>query len=215
MGRPKGGYKNAAGKRVPGTTTITGRFKESGGLIYWAWNEGREGRDFRETRDAAAEAGTIAHSLVECHLLGDTLDLSSLDGEAVVKAQSAFQSYLDWEKQSKLEIVEVEHSFVSEEYQYGGTLDAIGEIDGKLCLLDWKSSNKVYPEMLIQLAAYKHGWEETHPKEPLEGGFHMCRFAKEYGDFAHFYFKELDDAWLQFLHFRDSYEIDKRLKKRV
>jgi hypothetical protein len=36
MARPKGGYRNAEGVRVPGVTTIIGRFKDSGGLINWA-----------------------------------------------------------------------------------------------------------------------------------------------------------------------------------
>jgi hypothetical protein len=33
---PKRGYYTTSGVRVPGTTTIIGRFKESGGLIHWA-----------------------------------------------------------------------------------------------------------------------------------------------------------------------------------
>jgi len=42
--------------RIPGTTTVIGRFKESGGLIYWAWDQGQQGLDYRQTRDAAADA---------------------------------------------------------------------------------------------------------------------------------------------------------------
>ena len=40
MAHPKGGYK-LDGKRVPGTTTIIGRFKDSGGLLYWAFEQGK------------------------------------------------------------------------------------------------------------------------------------------------------------------------------
>ena len=35
-GRPKAGYKNAAGEKVPGVTTVIGRFKDSGALLHWA-----------------------------------------------------------------------------------------------------------------------------------------------------------------------------------
>lgn len=38
MPTPKTGYYTAAGVRVPGVTTVLGRFKESGALIYWSWN---------------------------------------------------------------------------------------------------------------------------------------------------------------------------------
>ena len=36
MPSPKSGYYNAKGERVPGTTTIISRFKDSGALIHWA-----------------------------------------------------------------------------------------------------------------------------------------------------------------------------------
>ena len=41
MARPKDGYKNNEGKRVPGVTTIIGRFKDSGALMYWAFEQGK------------------------------------------------------------------------------------------------------------------------------------------------------------------------------
>jgi len=103
---------------------------------------------------------------------------------------------------------------VSELYKFGGCPDAIGKIDGKLTLVDWKTSNSVYPDMLIQLAAYKQLWEENFPDRPLYG-FHLCRFSKEHGDFAHHYYSELNDAWEQFKLFRQAYDLDKLLKKRV
>jgi len=36
MPTPKAGYYNVKGERVPGTTTIISRFKDSGALIHWA-----------------------------------------------------------------------------------------------------------------------------------------------------------------------------------
>ena len=50
MPHPKAGYRDADGKRIPGVTTIIGRFKESGGLIRWAYGRGRDG-EAREPRD--------------------------------------------------------------------------------------------------------------------------------------------------------------------
>jgi hypothetical protein len=75
-----------------------------------------------------------------------------------------------------------------------------------LVLLDYKTSNGVYSDMLIQLAAYKNLWEENRPDLPITGGCHLLRFAKERGDFAHHYFQELDDEWEQFLLFRQAYD---------
>lgn len=221
MAHPKSGYRNAAGERIPGTTTIIGRFKDSGGLLWWAFQQGEacergEVTGLYDKRDEAADSGTLAHEMVEMHIKGSEFKAPENAPEKVLtQAENAYLMYLEWADQSKLEIIEQEMNLVSEEYQFGGTPDAIGMIKGELCLVDWKTSNGVYPDYLIQLAAYRHLWEENHPDKPITGGFHLCRFAKERGDFAHHYFAELDDAWDQFKLFRESYEIDKRLKKRV
>lgn len=53
MPHPKQGYFTKDGVRVPGTTTIISRFKESGALIYWAYNRGKEGLELYESRDKA------------------------------------------------------------------------------------------------------------------------------------------------------------------
>ena len=77
-GRPEGGYRNPAGETVPRITTIIGRCKDSGGLVYIAkkhWHEaGRRGLPFE--RDAywgkpetwgveATEVGSIVHQGIE------------------------------------------------------------------------------------------------------------------------------------------------------
>lgn len=215
MPTPAKGYYLADGSRVPGTTTIIGRFKESGALLRWAWAEGKAGRELYEARDAAAEAGTLAHAMVEADIRGMKLETPVADAEVLQKAIAAFGAYQSWARSSKLKIVEQEMMLVSEKHRYGGTPDAIGELDGALCLVDWKTGGAVYTDFLLQLAAYKILWEENHPDRLLTGGFHLCRFAKEHGDFAHHFYPNLDEAAEMFLHLRAAYEIDKGLKRRA
>ena len=81
-------------------------------------------------------------------------------------------------------------------------------------LLDWKTSNAVYPDYLLQLAGYKLLWEETYPEHQLTG-FHLCRFAKEEGDFSHHYFPKLDKEVETFLVMRSLYDLVKDVEKRV
>ena len=62
MGRPTLGYRLKDGTKVPGVTTIIGRFKDSGGLLWWAFEQGQaaergEINSLYDKRDAAAEAG--------------------------------------------------------------------------------------------------------------------------------------------------------------
>lgn len=208
-------YKNSAGKRLPSVTTIIGKFKEAGGLIHWAWDLGIQGIDYRKVRDSAAEAGTIAHSMVEADIRG--LPQPKEDGndpKQWQKAVSAFAAYQEWRRQTQLTPEHTEVSMTCECHQTGGTLDTI-LVQGKRSLGDWKTSNSIYPEYLIQLAAYRHLWEHNHPDQPIDGGFHLLRFSKSGGDFAHHFWSNLDEAWSAFEHMRILYDIMNQLKERV
>lgn len=219
MPHPKDGYKLADGTKVPGTTQIVGRYKDSGALIRWAYKRGKDGLELYESRDKACDVGTAAHAMVECAIRGgkpyQCPELASMDGNMQLQATLAFENYEAWAMQSKLEIVAQEIQLVSERYKFGGTPDAIGRINGVLCLVDWKTSNGVYADYLLQIAAYRILWEENYPDQPLTGGFHLCRFAKEHGDFSHHYFRELDAARKSFLYLRAAYEYDAELKRRA
>ena len=208
------------GKRVPGVTTIIGRFKDSGALLWWAFEQGKaaergEISSLYDKRDAAADAGTLAHSLVEAHINGEELP-ELPDNEIGEKARQGFENFLRWQEDNKLVVVEQEVILVSEVYRYGGCPDALAiNSRGETTLLDWKTSNGCYPDYLIQIAAYGNLWNENYPKQPINGGYHLCRFSKEEADFAHHFWANLDDAWEQFKLFRQAYEIDKKLKKRI
>ncbi len=225
MARPSQGYYNAAGGKVPGTTTVIGRFKESGGLVQWAYKSGREHeqlvaqgkvapRHLYDVVDSAALSGTIAHDMIEAHILGQDYSPKDAPGDVMARAQNAFAQFLEWREQSSIDIIATENAYVSERYQFGGTVDAIGRDGrGRIVLLDWKSSNAIYRDMLIQLAAYALLLEECTEWKPA--GFHILRVAKESADFEHRYFGELDDAKTSFIKMRELYDLDLMLKKRV
>src|SRR5690349_13578801 len=122
MGRPTQGYKNAAGDRIPGTTTIIGRFKESGGLLHWAFKQDQSGAaHLYEQRDEAALAGNVAHDMIECDILGKPFQPPAADEKILTLARNAFSQFLEWKEQTRIEIIATETSYVSELYQFGGT----------------------------------------------------------------------------------------------
>lgn len=230
MPTPRQGYRAADGVRIPSVTTILSRFKESGALMKWAYSQGREhgrmealGQDapaslYAET-SKAADIGTAAHAMVEVSINGGQPNMVAsyleLPDDQRAKARSSFDNYQRWARMSKLEILHQELPLISEEYRFAGTPDAIGIVDGQLCLVDWKTSNAVYSDYLLQLAAYRHLWEVNHPDQVLVGGFHLCRFSKDHGDFAHHHYAELDDAWEMFKHLRAAYGYDYGIKRRA
>ena len=209
------------GKRVPSVTTVLSRFKESGALIHWAWNEGREGRDFRETKQKAADAGTLAHAMIEASIHNGNPDLDKFPGLTLSTRENAihaFRAFLEWKERVHLKVDKTERPLVSEKHMFGGTLDAM-IVMGKRVLGDWKTSGGIYTDMLVQVAGgYSLLWEENFPDQKIEG-VEILRISKpeEPGDpisfHDHFWGPEvIAPAQKYFLLLREAYTLDKRLK---
>jgi PD-(D/E)XK nuclease superfamily len=201
------------GKRVPSVTTVLSRFKESGGLIHWAWTLGRDGQDYRDVKQQAADAGTCAHDMVECAIRQRSFNESAYPVEILQPARVAFGAFQRWAEQSNLKPHRTEVALISRRFRFGGTIDAV-TLAGLLHLLDWKTSNSVYPDYLLQLAAYGLLWNENNPDEPV-CGYELVRFSKAEGDFAHYSFTSLTKELTEFLLLRKAYEIDSLVKQRV
>jgi hypothetical protein len=215
-------------------TTVL-KIKDPGALINWAYKTGRD-HGMLEGRGEPAPAGlyegsdvlaigTAVHAMCEAWVKGNnpqTVLTEALDAKTVVdrdafkrQAGSAYSAFEFWCKGTQLTIIDCEVQVISEAHRYGGTLDFIGRLDGKLVLGDFKTSNSVWPEMLCQLAAYAKAYEETTGSK-IDGGYHLLRFSKENGDFGHHYYPSLDDdAWPAFLHLRALYDLHEKLKKRA
>ncbi len=201
MPTPKAGYRLKDGTRVPGTTTVTGAYKNSGGLIHWAWDQGMKGIDYRETRDKAGDIGHEIHAQIEARLIED--------------------GRLPWPGLTHIKMVEQEIQLVSEIYKYGGTPDAVGVDDKERhVLLDWKTSKDVYPNYQLQLAAYINVWNENRPGQEITGGAYIVHFTKA-GEFIRAYAyavpdlpdcPDLNDSWEQFKDALSMWKRDFRFK---
>ena len=208
-------YKAADGKRVPGVTTILGKFKDPGGLMHWANQQGLEGKTMQEARQPAATAGTLAHSLVEAHVNGWPEPEMKADAGVIAKARNALANFLTWAEQSRLEFVHTEHALVSETYRFGGRFDAVAkQPNGEHVILDLKTG-ATYADHLFQVAAYRLLWNETYPDMPLAAGAHLLSIKRETADFSHSYFGDLADEESVFLAMRGLYDRVKAAEKRV
>lgn len=176
-------YKTSDGATVPGVTTALGIINKPQ-LLAWAWKCGCDGIDYRKTSGQAADIGSIAHWLVECHLKGQTPDTSEFAPADLAKAENAYIKFLSWWDKSGLRYVASEMQLVSELERYGGTLDIMAEgRDGEKVLVDLKTSKAIYtPEMTMQLAAYANLYHEVHGEQVKR--YIICRIGKENeGDF--------------------------------
>ena len=148
-------YKNREGKIVPGVTTVLGIINKPA-LVAWANGMGLQGVDTRTYVDQMASIGTLAHEMVQEDLGGPEWNRDFYSPEQVDLAENAFLKYLEWKRINEydLETMLIEERMVSEEYQYGGTVDWYGVINGKYVLMDIKTSKALYPEHTFQVAAY-------------------------------------------------------------
>ena len=228
MGTPREGYRTLDGIKVPSVTTIISRFKDSGGLIKWAYKQGREHENLAMRKlpapshlydkvQEAALAGTIAHDFIESYVLDGAQEgerfaaikakYAEEDADVKKRAWNAFQQFLKWISNTNIVITHTEMGNVSETHKFGGTLDAIGlDSDGEVVLIDWKTSNAVYGDYLIQLAAYSLLLEENHPLLTPRG-FHLLRVAKESADFAHHHYGDLTQEKRASILMRELYEL--------
>jgi len=240
MARPKAGYPDAAGHKWPGSSTVSKIVSDPGGLIQWAYSQGKEHEAMRnrgedapahlyDQVERAGEIGTTVHNMVEAHINGDDrATVAELvnetfldDADAHKKCFSGFNAFIEWFDMTGIEIIAQEIPLVNPILGYGGTFDAVGQRKGKLELLDWKTGAAIYPEMLCQIASYGNlaefgcelGTEKTLGYH-IEG-YHLCRFSKEHGDFSHHYYPQLDDAWEAFKYCLRLYPLKRELKKRA
>ena len=192
-------YRNSRGERVPGVTTVIGSNLgwNARALMHWAWNEGMEGRDYRDTSKKAADVGTIAHAMIEAELKKrDWRELVSIDGitdEMISKAENAYLAWLEWAELVNFELIASELSLVHDELNYGGTID-IAMIKKTRCIVDIKTSNDVYPDHKIQLAAYGQLYNYNYPDDPVQA-YYLLRLDKSDGGFTYYYWPNLSSAW--------------------
>lgn len=193
-------YTNKAGIVVPSVTTIIGNNLgwNKNVLIGWARKMAMQGIDPYKVRDQAGSIGTLAHKLVEYHLLKKEVDfLSEYSKDDQELAQNAFEAFLEWEDSVDLKPVEMEERLVSEWHQFGGTIDLQAYVNGKFSLVDFKTSNGIYPDHVIQLSAYEKLMTEAGNAPETKYILHL---HKERGDFKPLPYYDLEEYWEVFLH---------------
>jgi hypothetical protein len=164
------------GEKVPSATTILGVLNKPA-LLDWAARLAREGRDWRDVRDEAAERGTDSHTLACGLLAGDRVGLQDLKDEHRAYGQAAMR----WISRRRPQVEQLERMVASTEHGYSGRLDLLGRVSEGLGLWDYKSVTKwahndkgdvlpPYDENALQLDLYSGALVESGYPAPDFGG---------------------------------------------
>ena len=124
---------------------------------FWQDNTKEEADTIFET---AGDFGSKMHDAFARLLLGEELDV--LTGYPTEREKKTLVSFVDWFSYYKPASFESEQSLASAKYQYAGTLDFVGTINGERWLIDFKTSNAIHMSHQLQVLAYKQAYEESY-----------------------------------------------------
>ncbi len=194
-------YKNKNDKRLKSVTTIiNGNLGWSkGALIGWTRKHCLNGDDSMKLLKEAGRIGTLAHTMIEEFIKGGVVKLDDYTPKEISQAKTAYYAFYNWIANNNVEFHETELKLVSEQYQFGGTFDAICEVNGKLVICDWKTSNDVHTEFLIQLGAYRQLIQENLDYK-IKGAILLKLDKEEKGVYEehHYKIKDLNWGWKMF-----------------
>lgn len=112
-------------------------------------------RAHRDFTDDAANIGKIVHNWAEDYAKGKNPPLPTN-----VQARAGVDAFLDWLSSHEVQWIANEAKVYSRKHKYAGTLDADAMVGGERCIVDFKTSNGIWPEMHLQTAAYQAAREE-------------------------------------------------------
>lgn len=147
----------------PSVTTILSSYPKGPQFEMWLKDVGHGAKGIAER---AAESGTKVHDAAEKLMNGKELIWD--DHVYNFEEWNGVLRFVDFATRFTPEWEAVEVVTLSKKHKYAGTLDIVCKIGDVRWMLDIKFGNAIYPTYYMQLAAYKHSWEETNPDHPIE-----------------------------------------------
>ena len=152
------------GKEVPSVTTVLSIIRRPF-LERWRGRLGNEEAD--RIRDEAADLGQRLHHLcLQYHQVQCGFAVWDKPNVIPEELGPMFMAYLHWFNAVVEKVVVCEIAIASKSFQYAGTLDLLAVIkgDSEPSVVDLKTSNNFWPDMPLQLAAYRHALQENGMK---------------------------------------------------
>lgn len=145
-------------------------------------------RAHKEILVDAGDVGTAAHNWIEDSIRwaiaknnGVVTELTKAE-PSDARAINCGNAALDWMKEHNVRWLKTEHKIYSKKWEYAGTMDGLAEVNGVLSVVDWKTSNHLRTDYLLQTAAYWHAHFEEFYEDDISDRW-ILRLGKEEGDF--------------------------------
>lgn len=148
----------------------------------------------REKKDRAATLGSLVHEWIESYIKGHNPEppIHSEMGNAI-------NAFLAWVKENNVKFTMSERIVYSRKFDYAGICDFTCEMGGRTFVGDIKTSNAIYNEYMMQVAAYRYAMEEEHTDEAY-AGMMIIRIPKDSSEIEVKHFNDYEKHAKAFLH---------------
>ena len=192
-------------KVVYGVTSIIGNVLAKPALLYWAVNQAIEymennlkpgemldevqiktllenARTAHRNKSAkAADIGKIGHKWLEDYVKA-RIEKKEIPKRPVNKElKKGIDGFFQWAKDYKVALIASEQKVYSREYEFAGTYDLEAMVNSKRAMNDFKFSNAIYDEYVLQASAYLKAKEEE-TGIIYDGGINILRLSKNIND---------------------------------
>jgi PD-(D/E)XK nuclease superfamily len=189
-------YSTPSGRAYPSVTTVTGLLKKAA-IMEWRKRVGEA--EANRISSKAANRGTRIHTLCESYLRNEPVAAGLFDVETFDSIKPQLNRI------NKIHCLET--PLFSDHLQVAGTVDCIAEYDGKLSVIDFKTSSRLKKredihDYFIQCSAYAVAFEE---RTQIPVGNLVIIMAVDNEE--PLIFKEKRDDWIDgFLELRKQYK---------
>jgi len=128
-------YETPEGKRYPSVTTVLGKMTDKSALEAWKKRVGED--EAARVSSRAATRGTNIHTMCENYVLGHDVDMSMPHNIMIF---NQIKKVLD----EKVDMIRAtECTLFSDHLKLAGSCDLIADYDGRLSIIDYKTSSKL------------------------------------------------------------------------
>jgi len=117
--------------------------------LYFYYAEAKDYKTAQASTQKSAEEGTLIHEVVQDIMIGKKPEIP----EKIAPSVNAAIEFLD-KNNIQIDPEFIEKRIVNHDKRYAGTIDAVALIDGKLGVMDIKTSQAIYRDYNLQTAAY-------------------------------------------------------------
>jgi hypothetical protein len=192
-------------KKYPSVTSILSEYGNPSGLIQWSANcvaeyvkdhlkdirDGKITADdidlerarqyYKEKSGEALDIGSAVHDFIEewiKYKLGLRKDDDTHKMLDDIQYIQSVQAFLKWVKDNNFIPYASEMTVYSHKHRYAGTLDCLARVNGKIYVVDFKTSKSHSPINSVQISAYRKALVEMNTDLPTPEGCAVLRLDK-------------------------------------